>query len=85
MAPEGWHSNRECFGIVRVSKLLCFRFYLCWRGGPDDSGSERTSSEKEELDIAEGEGVDEPNLAIRDLTIDIIPGEKVALCGRSGR
>ncbi|KAK4445746.1 P-loop containing nucleoside triphosphate hydrolase protein [Podospora aff. communis PSN243] len=51
--------------------------------GPDDPSSNRSSTEKG-INIAEKESVDEPNLAIRDLTIDIVPSEKVALCGRSG-
>lgn len=30
-------------------------------------------------------GVEGQNFALKDLNIDILPGQKVAICGRSGR
>ena len=47
----------------------------------DDSGEGKATNGEDETKSAE----DSPHLAIKNLTLNIRPGEKVALCGRSGR
>jgi ABC-type multidrug transport system fused ATPase/permease subunit len=56
------------------------RTLTCHRNADDGCEDNATSGESETKSTEDG-----PHLAIKHLTLNIGPGEKVALCGRSGR
>ncbi|KAI5464884.1 P-loop containing nucleoside triphosphate hydrolase protein [Mariannaea sp. PMI_226] len=54
------------------------------QGGRIDIKNVSASYESKPEDEADGTTVSPSNLVVRDLTLSILPGEKVAICGRTG-
>jgi ABC-type multidrug transport system fused ATPase/permease subunit len=81
MATSGWHSDQGSLGVIRV-RLQLPKSHI---SGILISYSEQKEFSRDSTNSS-NESEEQPrNLALKDLDFVINPGEKVAICGRSGR
>ena len=62
-----------------MSRLLMSKFTLCMKRILNDSSFRKFSEKVEEGKLSEG------NLVLKDIQLSISSGEKIAVCGRTGR